>query len=208
MTDMSLKVLALNCTLKPSSCPSSTEKLLKELLEAFREYDADGDIVRVVDFNIKPGVAADEGPGDDWPELRKRVLACDILVIGSPIWLGQPSSVAKRVLERMDAFLDERDDMQRMPSYGKVGLTAVVGNEDGAHHVAAEVCQALAEVGFTIPTGGVTYWVGEAMGDKNYVDLKTTPEAVAEWTPVLASNAAHLAKMLKKSGYPGRKKSR
>jgi multimeric flavodoxin WrbA len=205
---MSLKVLALNCTLKPSSCPSSTEKLLKELLEAFREYDTDGDIVRVVDFNIKPGVSADEGPGDDWPELRKRVLACDILVIGSPIWLGQPSSVAKRVLERMDAFLDERDDMQRMPSYGKVGLTAVVGNEDGAHHVAAEVCQALAEVGFTIPTGGVTYWVGEAMGDKNYVHLKTTPKAVAEWTPVLASNAAHLAKMLKKSRYPGRRRSR
>src|SRR4030081_1926120 len=203
---MSLKVLALNCTLKPSSSPSSTEKLLKELLAAFREYDADGDIVRVVDFNVKPGVSADEGKGDDWPELRKRVLACDILVIGSPIWLGQPSSVAKRVLERMDAFLDERDEMQRMPSYGKVGFAAVVGNEDGAHHVAAEVCQALAEVGFTIPTGGVTYWVGEAMGDKNYIDLETTPEAVAGWTPVLASNAAHLAGVLKKSGYPGRKK--
>ena len=162
-------------------------------------------IVRVVDFNIKPGVSSDEGEGDDWPALRKRILAADILVIGSPIWLGQPSSVAKRVLERMDAFLDERDDMQRMPSYGKVGFAAVVGNEDGAHHVAAEVCQALAEVGFTIPTGGVTYWVGEAMGDKNYIDLKTTPKAVAEWTPVLASNAAHLAGLLKRSNYPGRK---
>ena len=138
----------------------------------------------------------------------RRVLACDILVIGSPIWLGQPSSVAKRVLERMDAFLDERDDMQRMPTYGKVGLAAVVGNEDGAHHVAAEVCQALTEVGFTIPSGGVTYWVGEAMGDKNYIDLKDTPKAVAEWTPVLASNAAHLANLLKKTGYPGRKKAK
>jgi multimeric flavodoxin WrbA len=179
--------------------------LLGELLEAFREYDAEGEIVRVVDFNIKPGVSSDEGDGDDWPALRTRVLAADILVIGSPIWLGQPSSVAKRVLERMDAFLGERDDMQRMPSYGKVGFAAVVGNEDGAHHVAAEVCQALAEVGFTIPTGGVTYWVGEAMGSKNYIDLKTTPKAVAEWTPVLASNAAHLASLLKKSNYPGRK---
>jgi multimeric flavodoxin WrbA len=205
---MSLKVLALNCTLKPTSSASSTEKLLEEVLEALREYNVEGDIVRVVDFNVKPGVSADEGAGDDWPELRKRVLACDILVIGSPIWLGQLSSVAKRVLERMDAFLDERDEMQRMPSYGKVGFAAVVGNEDGAHHVAAEVCQALAEVGFTIPTGGVTYWVGEAMGDKNYIDLKSTPKAVAEWTPVLASNAAHLASVLKKSGYPGRKKGR
>ena len=89
------------------------------------------------------------------------------------------------VLSSTTGFSDnERDAMQRMPSYGKVGLAAVVGNEDGAHHVAAEVCQALAEVGFTIPTGGVTYWVGEAMGDKNYADLKTTPKAVAEWTPV------------------------
>jgi multimeric flavodoxin WrbA len=202
---MALDVLALNCTLKPSSVPSSTEKLLRELLEALREYDAEGEIVRVTDLDIKPGVSSDEGPGDDWPALRKRVLACDILIIGSPIWLGQPSSIAKRVLERMDAFLDERDDMQRMPSYGKVGFAAVVGNEDGAHHVAAEVCQALAEVGFTVPTGGVTYWVGEAMGDKNYIDLKKTPKAVAEWTPVLASNAAHLAKLLKKSNYPGRK---
>jgi len=153
---MALKVLGLNCTLKASPAPSSTEKLLNELLEAFREYDADGETVRVADLNIKPGVSSNEGDGDDWPDLRKRVLACDILVIGSPIWLGQPSSIAKRVLERMDAFLGERDDMQRMPSYGKVGLAAVVGNEDGAHHVPAEVCQALAEVGFTIPTGGVT----------------------------------------------------
>jgi multimeric flavodoxin WrbA len=202
---MPLKVLALNCTLKSSVIPSSTEKLLGELLAAFREYDAKGEIVRVVDFNVKPGVTADEGAGDDWPGLRKRVLACNILVIGSPIWLGQPSSVAKRVLERMDAFLDERDAMQRMPTYGKVALAAVVGNEDGAHHVAAELCQALAEVGFTIPSGGVTYWVGEAMGSKNYIDLESSPKAVAEWTPVLASNAAHLAALLKKSNYPGRK---
>jgi multimeric flavodoxin WrbA len=202
---MPLNVLALNCTLKASPAPSSTERILKELLASLREYDAHGEIVRVADLNIKPGVSSDEGTGDDWPDLRKRVLACDILVIGSPIWLGQPSSIAKRVLERMDAFLDERDEMQRMASYGKVSFAAVVGNEDGAHHVAAEVCQALAEVGFTIPTGGVTYWVGEAMGDKNYIDLPKTPKAVAEWTPVLASNAAHLARLLKESGYPGRK---
>jgi len=202
---VTLNVLALNCSLKSSSHPSSTEKLLGELLASFREYDGHGETVRVADLNIKPGVSADEGAGDDWPELRKRILACDVLMIGSPIWLGQPSSIAKRVLERMDAFLGERDDMQRMPSYDKVGLAAVVGNEDGAHHVAAEICQALAEVGFTIPTGGVTYWVGEAMGKENYIDLATTPEAVAQWTPVLASNAAHLAKLLKHSGYPGRR---
>jgi multimeric flavodoxin WrbA len=202
---MPLKVLALNCTLKPSAVASSTEKLLAELLDAFGEYDAAGEIVRVADFNVKPGVSADEGAGDDWPALRRRVLACDILVIGSPIWLGQPSSVAKRVLERMDAFLDERDAMQRMPTYGKVALAAVVGNEDGAHHVAAELCEALAELGFTIPSGAVTYWVGEALGKINYIDLAKSPKEVAEWTPLLAANAAHLAQLLKGSNYPGRK---
>jgi multimeric flavodoxin WrbA len=205
MTVQRVRAFGLNCTLKRSPATSSTEKLLSELMEALGEYEVDGDIVRVADFDIRPGVSADEGDGDEWPELRKQVLAADILVIGSPIWLGQPSSIAKRVLERMDAFLDERDDMQRMPTYGKVGLAVVVGNEDGAHHVAAEVNQALCEVGFTIPSGGVTYWVGEAMGDKNYMDLKKPPKAIAEWTPVLASNAAHLARLMKQSGYPGRK---
>jgi len=106
---------------------------------------------------------------------------------------GQPSSVAKRVLERMDAFLDETHERGRMPSYGKVALAVVVGNEDGAHHTAAELFQALAEVGFTIPPGGVTYWVGEAMGEKEYKDFSKPPKAVAKWTPILASNAAHLA---------------
>ena len=202
---MPLNVLALNCSLKSATVPSSTQKLLTELMEAFSQYDAHGEILRVVDFNIKPGVAADEGPGDDWPALRKRVLGCDILVMGSPIWLGQPSSVAKRVLERMDAFLEERDDMQRMPTYGKVALAAIVGNEDGAHHVAAELCEALCELGFTIPTGAASYWVGEALGKTNYVDLAKPPREVAEWTPLLAANAAHLAALLKQSNYPGRK---
>lgn len=202
---MALKALALNCSLKSSVEPSSTEKLLAEFLAALREHDVAGEIVRVVDFNVKPGVTADEGEGDDWPGLRKRVLDCDILLLGSPIWLGQPSSVAKRVLERMDAFLDERDEMQRMSTYGKVAVAVVVGNEDGAHHVAAELCEALAEVGFTIPTGAVTYWVGEALGATNYIDLEKPPRQVAEWTTLLASNAAHLAALLKKSNYPGHK---
>lgn len=95
---MPLQVLALNCSLKSSAAPSSTEKLLRELLAAFRQYGAQGEIVRVADFNVKPGVTADEGAGDEWPGLRKRVLACDILVIGSPIWLGQASTASARHL--------------------------------------------------------------------------------------------------------------
>jgi multimeric flavodoxin WrbA len=200
---MSLKVLAFNCTLKRSPAPSSTDRLLRELLDALAKHDAGGDVIRAVDFDIKPGVSSDEGPGDAWPDLRKRVLAADIIVLGSPIWLGQPSSVAKRVLERMDAFLGEKDEKGRMPSYDKVAVAAVVGNEDGAHHVAAEFQQALTEVGFTIPAGGVTYWVGEAMGSVDYKDLKSPSKVVSAWTKMLASNTAHLARLLKREGYPG-----
>jgi multimeric flavodoxin WrbA len=205
MSARKLKVLAFNCTLKSAHGreKSSTDALLKQFLEALEEHGATGEIVRAVDHNIKPGVKSNQGDGDDWPALRKRVLDADILVIATPIWLGQPSSVAKRVLERMDAFLDETDDMGRMPSYGKVACAVIVGNEDGAHHTSAEICQALFEVGFTIPPGGATYWVGEAMTGKEYKDLYKTPKAVAGWNPLLASNVAHLARMLKQKNYPG-----
>jgi multimeric flavodoxin WrbA len=199
-----LNVFGLNCTLKNSSGEqSSTEVLMRQLFDALGEHGGSGEIARAVDHNIKPGVSSDEGEGDEWPALRQRVLAADILVIGTPIWLGQPSSVAKRVLERMDAFLGEKDDKGRMPSYGKVAIAVVVGNEDGAHHASAEIAQALFEVGFTIPAGGATYWVGEAMQPKDYKDLPKPPKTTAEWTKMLASNAAHLARLLKSSNYPG-----
>jgi multimeric flavodoxin WrbA len=199
------KVIAFNCTLKSAreKEKSSTQVLLEQLMDALKEHGAKGGIVRAVDHNIKPGVKSDEGKGDDWPALRQRVINADILVMATPIWLGQPSSVAKRVMERLDAFLSETDDKGRMPSYGKVGIVVVVGNEDGAHHCAAELIQALTEVGFTCPPGSVTYWVGEAQGDKVYRDLKRTPKVVAETTAMLASNAAHLARLLKKDTYPG-----
>lgn len=195
-----LKVLALNCSLKRSGEASSTEKLLGEVVAA---TGGEGEVVRVADYNIKPGVSSDEGDGDEWPKLLDKVLACDLLVIGTPIWLGQPSSIAKRVMERMDAFLDEKDERQRTPAYNKVAIVAVVGNEDGAHHSGTELCGALTEVGFTVPAGAVTYWVGEALGSVDYKDLKETPKRIADWTHMLASNAAHLATVLKQSGYPG-----
>lgn len=201
----SLKAFGFNCSLKSTGAgeSSSTDVLLRQFFDALAAHGVTGEIVRAADHNIKPGVKSDEGKGDDWPSLRRRVVEADILVIGSPIWLGQPSSVAKRVLERMDAFLDEKDDKGRMPSYGKVAVCCVVGNEDGAHHVGAEVLQALFEVGFTIPAGGSTYWVGEAMGSKEYKEFKTPPEVIDKWNKMLASNTAHLARLLKEQQYPG-----
>ncbi len=159
--------------------------------------------MRIAELNIKPGVRSDEGEGDDWPAVREKILAANILVLGTPIWLGQPSSVAKRVLERMDAFLDETDEKSRMPSFGKVAIVAVVGNEDGAHHCHAEIYQALNDVGFTLAAGAGTYWVGEAMGSVDYKDLKRPFEKTVQTTKIMAANAAHLAGVLKTRQYPG-----
>jgi multimeric flavodoxin WrbA len=204
---MALKAVALNCTLKSSSAKdvSSTEKLLKQILAAFGRYDVAGEMIRIADHDVKAGVTSDEGNGDAWPAIRKRILDSNILLIGTPIWLGQPSSLCKRVLERMDAFLGETDDAGRMASYGRVAALAVVGNEDGAHHVTAEVYQALNDVGFTLPASAVAYWVGEAMGKVNYADLPKTPDKVQQSIDNLTRNAAHLAGWLSQNQYPGTK---
>ena len=199
---MALRAYGLNCTLKSGDESSSTQKLLDQLLRALGKHDVETASDRVANFNVKPGVTADEGDGDEWPQLRKRIMEADILVVATPIWMGQPSSVCKRVLERLDAVLSEIDDDGRYPTFGKVAVAAVVGNEDGAHHCCAEIYQALTDVGFTIPGASPPYWVGEAMGSTDYQDLERTPKKVAETVRTIASNAAHLAQLLKKSPYP------
>lgn len=204
---MTLTAIALNCSLKPSSGEgSSTDAMIRVLAGEFAKHRvALAETVRVVDLDVKPGVTSDEGEGDAWPDLRRRILAADILILGTPIWLGQMSSVAKRVVERMDAFLQEADDQGRMPSYGKVALVAVVGNEDGAHGICAHLYQALNDMGWTIPASAVAYWVGEAMGSTDFKELKPVPEAVMKSAALAASNAAHLAALLRATPYPGSK---
>jgi len=200
-----LKAVALNATLKRSAdeTPSSTDRMLHYLDKHLAPYGVETEHVRLSEVNIEPGVKSREGDADEWPPLRTKILDADILVFGTPIWLGQPSSICKRVLERMDAFLSETDDENRMPSYGRVAVVAVVGNEDGAHFVSSQLYQALNDVGFTIPANGVTYWIGEAMQSTNFVDLEEIPETVASATKMLAANCAHLARLLKSSPYPG-----
>ncbi|MFA6156086.1 flavodoxin family protein [Mesorhizobium sp.] len=202
---MSLTALAINCSLKASGDKekSSTDKIIADLLSALKPHGVKGEVIRALDHDIKPGVLSDMGKGDDWPKLRAKIVAADIFILGLPIWMGQPSSVAKRVMERMDAFLEETDDRGRMPAAGKVALVAIVGNEDGAHHCHAECFQALNDVGFTIPANGGVYWVGEAMGDVNYVDMPEIPEAVSGMLEMAASNAAHLASLLRGKPYIG-----
>ncbi|MCX2721542.1 flavodoxin family protein [Roseibium salinum] len=200
-----LSAFALNCSLKSASDNerSSTDKMLDDLLSALARFGVKSEVVRAVDENLKPGVLSDMGDGDDWPRLRGKIVDADIFVLGTPIWLGHPSSVAQRVLERLDAFLGETDDRGRMPATGKVALVAVVGNEDGAHHCHAACFQALNDVGFTIPAGGGCYWVGEAMQATDYKDLDKIPDPVRSTIETAASNAVHLADLLKKDRYPG-----
>lgn len=200
-----LNALALNCTLKADESErSSTDAMIAVLADAFAQHDVTiTETVRVAALNIKPGVSSDEGEGDDWPALREKILAADILIFGGPIWMGQISSIAKRVLERMDAFISETDDQGRMPSYAKVAVAAIVGNEDGAHFSSAQLFQALNDVGYTIPAVAACYWVGEAMGSTDFQDLDKTPKKVKETAAMVAGNAAHLAGLLKAKPYPG-----
>jgi len=202
---VTLKAVAINCTLKRSGGdPSSTDKMIELIAAELRKYQVElSETIRIADHDIKPGVTSDEGEGDAWPGIRSRILAADILIFGTPIWLGQMSSLSKRVLERMDAFLSETDERGRMPSFGKVAVVGIVGNEDGAHHVTATVLQALNDVGWTIPAGSADYWVGEAMHETDFKDLPNVPDAVARGAAMLAANAAHVATMLSQSPYPG-----
>jgi multimeric flavodoxin WrbA len=202
MTESKLTALALVCSLKPSPAPSSSQLIAEHLEADLQKLGVTSETVRVVDHNIKPGVEKDMGGGDEWPAIRDKVLAADILIFSTPTWMGHTSSVGQRVLERLDAEVAETDDDGRPILLGKVALVAVVGNEDGAHHIVAEGFQALNDVGFTIPAQGCTYWNDQAMGKTDYNDLDEVPESTASATANASRNAAHLARILKASQYP------
>lgn len=198
------RALALACTLTPSPEPSSSHLLATQVMGELAALGVTGEVIRVADHEVKPGVSVDMGDGDAWPTLREKALAADILLLATPIWLGHPSSLAQRVLERLNADISETDGEGRQLPYGKVGVVAVVGNEDGAHHVSAELFQGLNDLGFSLAPGAVAYWVGEAQQGTDYQDLDQTPESVKDAVRTLALNAAHLAKLLSSSPYPPR----
>lgn len=202
---MTITAIAINCTLKATPGEaSSTDLMIRVVADALADHGVTlAETIRLAEHNILPGVNSDEGPGDAWPDIRRRILEHDILIFGTPIWLGQMSSVAKRVLERMDAFLGETDDQGRMPSFGKIAVAAIVGNEDGGHGVTASLFQGLNDEGWTIPASAACYWVGEAMQKTDFKDLPQVPEKVTESAKMCASNAAHLARLLKAEAYPG-----
>lgn len=197
-----LTALALNCTLKAEGF-SNTGLLLQQVLDELATHDVEGRMIRVAEHDVYPGIDAEPvDDGDGWAALRQPILDADILVVGTPIWMGNPSSICRRVLERINGLMGETDDGGRMVTYDTVAGVAVTGNEDGAHNVAAQVFQGLNDAGFTIPANGNTYWVGEAMNDVDYGDLDETPQAVAATTTMMATTLAHVARLLKAQPYP------
>ena len=199
---MDLKAVFLNCTLKASPEDSNTEALARVVAEALEADGIATEFVRVVDHDVRPGVTSDEGDGDAWPAIRQKLVDAQILVIATPTWLGKPSSVTQRVLERMDAMLSEQDDEGRPVAYNHVAGVVVTGNEDGAHHVIAEVAGGLIDIGYTVPGQAWTYWnKGPGPGD----DYSQTDEG-KDWSHATgraaASNLAAVARALAERPVP------
>ncbi|MEJ7875208.1 MAG: flavodoxin family protein [Solirubrobacterales bacterium] len=191
-----MKAIILNCTLKPSPETSNTEALAQVVIDALEADDIECELIRAVDLKIKPGVETDMGEGDEWPEVHEKLLGAEILVIATPTWLGRPSSVASRVLERMDAMLSETDEEERPVAYNRVAGVVVTGNEDGAHHCIFEISGQLGDIGYTIPGQAWTYWnKGPGPGD----DYSETDEG-KDWSHktgrAAAQNLAGVARAL------------
>jgi multimeric flavodoxin WrbA len=199
---MRLHAFALNCSLKAGSETSSTDRLLDEVAQELSRHDVGLTRARVATSDVRVGVTADEGEGDGWPGLRTSILDAELFVLATPIWLGHPASYAQVVLERLDAFLGDTDERSQMRTVDHVAMVAVVGNEDGAHHVGAELFQGLNDVGFTLAANAMTYWVGEAMQGTDYKDLDEAPEKTAQTTATMVANAVHLARVLNADRYP------
>ncbi|MFD6313178.1 flavodoxin family protein [Streptomyces nigra] len=191
-----MKALVINCTLKVSPEPSNTEALASVVAGRLAEQGVEVSSVRAVDLKIAPGVVTDAGDGDEWPEVHERILDSHILVMASPTWLGRPSSVAQRVLERMDAMLSETDDQGRPVAYNRVAGVVVTGNEDGAHHVISEISGALADIGFTIPGQAWTYWhLGPGPGP-DYLDEQKGRDWAHSTGRTMADNLLGVARAL------------
>jgi multimeric flavodoxin WrbA len=183
-----LRATLLNCTLKPSPEQSNTEAVLGQVGKALGDRGVSCETIRIVDHDVRPGVETDMGGGDAWPEIHERLTSSEILVVATPTWLGQQSSVCKRVLERMDAMLSESDDEGRPIALNRVAGVVVTGNEDGAHHVIAEVSGGLIDIGYTVPGQAWTYWnKGPGPGDSY---LESDDEQGKEWTRATGEAAA------------------
>lgn len=152
-----MKALVLSCTLKKSPEPSNTEALAHAVTGELAAQGVESEMLRLADLSIPPGVKTDMGEGDDWPAIHAKLLQANIVVFATPTWIGRPSSIAQRALERMDAMISEMREGVPV-AYGRVAGVVVTGNEDGAHHVIGEISGGLGDIGYTIPPQAWTYW--------------------------------------------------
>ncbi|NND60484.1 MAG: flavodoxin family protein [Gammaproteobacteria bacterium] len=203
-----LRALFLNCTLKKSPEMSHTDGLIeisKAILEA---NDVSVEVIRPVDIdNLAHGVYPDMTEHgydkDAWPDLHRKVMAADILVLTSPIWLGEKSSVCTQVIERLYGNSSELNDDGQYAYYGRVGGCLITGNEDGAKHCAMNILYSLQHLGYTIPPQADAAWVGEAGPGPSYRDDDSGgPENdfTNRNTTFMTWNLLHLARMLKDAG--------
>lgn len=201
---MKLKALFLNCTLKKSPATSNTSAFIKNAEKIFHELGVPTEEVRAADHTIKLGNSSDEGSGDEWPRILEKVKVCDIMIIATPIWRGDRSSVAKNVAERLDGIWDEANaENGQYPTFNKVAGVMANGNEDGAKNSIASICFDLSEQGFSIPVNAFTYYVGKAGPGKSYIEAEGDKHFFTNRTMYLmVHNLVHLAKTLKGNPYP------
>lgn len=207
LDDAGLSALFLNCTLKPSPQPSNTGALMDDVRAIMEGQGVRTETIRAVDHRIAPGVQPDmreQGfPDDAWPQISPKVMAADILVLGTPIWLGEKSSVCTNVVERLYAHSGETNDAGQYVFYGKVGGVVVTGNEDGYKHIAMNLTFSLQHIGYTVPPQSDTAWVGPAGPGPSYLDEGSGgPESdfTQRTTTFMAWNLMHMAALLKRSG--------
>jgi multimeric flavodoxin WrbA len=202
-----IRALFVNCTLKPSPEMSHTQGLVDVSAAIMRKHGVGVDVIRAVDHDIATGVWPDmreHGAGsDEWPEIFSRVMAADILVVAGPIWLGDNSSVTKRVIERLYACSSLLNDDGQYAFYGRVGGCLITGNEDGIKHCAMNILYSLQHLGYTIPPQADAGWIGEAGPGPSYLDPGSGgPENdfTNRNTTFMTWNLMHLAKLLKDAG--------
>jgi multimeric flavodoxin WrbA len=202
-----LRALFFNCTLKPSPEPSNTAALMDNSIAIMRAQGIEVEEVRVADHEIPPGVQPDMTEygfeRDDWPAIQERVLAADILVLGTPIWLGEKSSLCTRVIERLYGYSGLLNEQGQWIYYGRVGGVVVTGNEDGIKHVAMNVLYSLQHLGYVIPPQADCGWIGEAGPGPSYADAGSggpENEFTRRNTAFMTWNLMHMAAMVKRSG--------
>lgn len=205
-----LRAIFLNCTLKRSPEVSNTAGLMAVSAEIMRSHGVTVQEIRAVDHEIAPGVQPDMTeygwPRDDWPHIAKQVVAADILVIGTPIWLGDKSSICTRVIERLYALSGQLNDQRQSLYYGKTGGVIVTGNEDGIKHVAMNVLYSLQHLGYAIAPQSDAGWIGEAGPGPSYLDEGSggpENEFTKRNTRIMSWNLMHLAATFSRArGFP------